>query len=912
MASERTEVSAPPSEVRASHRVTGRLVDSEGAPRAGLEVAVQTWGLGGAADVIADVPGAAAAGQKVTTDDAGRFVFTLDGARSGSLSLEAEHLVFAERARFRGDRADQDLGDLLVVDAATITGVVRDQLGAPVPGVRVSAEFGPMGFGSTSRTETDEQGAFVVGRLRPGTWTLRATSARHLPGAAEQRLEAGQQLEGVVITLEAGAAIAGRVVDERGVGVGGMSVTSQRTERTGEVEIVRFSDEEAAVTGADGSFVVAGLEGQRATLKAYGDGHTTAIQVVEVGAEPVVMRVQRLARISGVLVNETGDPVAGSRVRASTDGGAEGGATALVEDVADLDLHRIDGARATTDEAGRFVIEGVRPGAVRIKAEGEAHLPVERRGLRIEPAQHLEGVRLLARAGASATVEVVDESGEPVAGARVDVKLAPKRQPDGMRFEARVEGEGPSDFVLGDRRKLGSAETDASGEAAVYGLPAVEAVFEASHPGYAAADPQRAQLPSAGSVTQRLVLREPCYVDVRVLDAVGAVAAGASVMLRSASPDAAREGDRRETDQQGRVRFGPLRAGDYTAVLTRPPEARRLGGMMMFVGDDEAEIRSSQKSVTVAAGATVEVTLEAPVLARWRGRVLGSEGAAAGVVVELESMADPDAVLGFGGRQQTTNAAGEFAFEGVERGRYEVRYGKPGQVVKAKYELEVPAGVTDLQRDLTLRTGSLRVAVVTEQDAEPVAKAEITLVRQDAAGVAGAKDGKRRPQRVMMVSVVSGSSSGESTSTMTFGNQRVSTDEDGVATFDDVPVGDYTLRVESSRFAPLEKEGVVVVERQLTDCGTLTVAPAGQLRGVVEDQDGKRAMALVECRAVGGEQWEHHEVAMQGSYRVRGLAPGSYEVRARAIGPQTGEPSQPVQVEVVAGRTEVVDLKVTR
>ena len=104
----------------------------------------------------------------------------------------------------------------------------------------------------------------------------------------------------------------------------------------------------------------------------------------------------------------------------------------------------------------------------------------------------------------------------------------------------------------------------------------------------------------------------------------------------------------------------------------------------------------------------------------------------------------------------------------------------------------------------------------------------------------------------------------------------------------------------------------MVVERQLTDCGTLTVAPAGQLRGVVEDQDGKRAMALVECRAVGAEEWEHHEVAMQGSYRVRGLAPGSYEVRARAIGPQTGEPSQPVQVEVVAGRTEVADLKVTR
>ena len=34
-----------------------------------------------------------------------------------------------------------------------------------------------------------------------------------------------------------------------------------------------------------------------------------------------------------------------------------------------------------------------------------------------------------------------------------------------------------------------------------------------------------------------------------------------------------------------------------------------------------------------------------------------------------------------------TDANGDFAFDGVEPGRYEVRYGKPGQVVKAKLDL---------------------------------------------------------------------------------------------------------------------------------------------------------------------------------------------------------------------------------
>ena len=147
---------------------------------------------------------------------------------------------------------------------------------------------------------------------------------------------------------------------------------------------------------------------------------------------------------------------------------------------------------------------------------------------------------------------------------------------------------------------------------------------------------------------------------------------------------------------------------------------------------------------------------------------------------------------------------------------------------------------------------------------------------------------------------------------MTFGNQRVVTDEDGVATFEDVPVGAYKLEIESRKYAPFERAGVEVVERQVTDLGTVEVAPAGQVRGVVEDESGERVMSMVEHRLQGEEDWRAPEMAMQGSYRLRGLAPGRYEVRARAIGAQVGEPSTPVLVEVVAGKTKVADLVVTR
>jgi len=416
-------------------------------------------------------------------------------------------------------------------------------------------------------------------------------------------------------------------------------------------------------------------------------------------------------------------------------------------------------------------------------------------------------------------------------------------------------------------------------------------------------------LPASGSVSQRLVMHEPGFVDVNVTRADGAAAAGTPVMLQVVGAQGDESIDRRNADSEGRVRFGPLRAGEYTAVLAREPQARRAGNMMMFVGNDQERIATSAQRVVVNAGETAQVQLEMPVLTRLTGRVLGSEGAAAGVVVELENAGDEQEALGFGGRQETTDGNGDFAFDGVEPGKYEVRYGKPGQVVKAKLEVEIPPNTPELHRDLTLRTGSLRVVVMSKDDAEPVERAEITLVRQ---GEPGAPKQQRRPQRIMMVSVTSDGSNGESTSTMTLGNQRVVTDEDGVATFEDVPVGNYTLRVESGKFAPFEKEGVAIVERQLTDCGTVEVSPAGQIRGVVKDQDGKRAMSLVQARLEGTEAWSKTEMAMQGSYRMRGLAPGRYEVRARSLGAQAGDPSEAVVVEVVAGKTKVQDLEVKK
>lgn len=905
--SDRVEVSTPQRSAGAAARLRGRLVDGVGAPRPALDLVVSAWELQGSMAPVEGAPGVDTGRFELTTDAEGRFSFALQGWRSGDLSLPSDELVFAARTRFEITGRDQDLGDLVVVAAASVRGVVQDEQGQPVKDVRIAVEQGLMGMGgSMSVDNSAEDGTFELGKLRPGTWTLRSTTSQFLPSVVEQEVEAGQQVEGLVITLSPGAAVAGRVVDERGVGVAKMKVASRRKEQIGELELVRFSDREAATTDEQGRFRLAGLEGERATIKAHGEGHTSVTQEVATGDVDVVLQVQRAGSIQGVLVNAAGAPIAGSRVRARATA-QPGSADALLADLGDIEMPRGDQAVATTDAQGRFVLEGVAPGVVRVEAKGDAHLPAEQAGLRVLPAKRLDGIRLIAEAGATVRVEVVDEDGAPVFGADVEIWRAPRPQTPGMRIESRVEGGDLGGFVVADGRQLGVGVTDADGVAAIAGLPRADAIVKVSHAMFASPPPAPLTLPASGVVSKRVVMLEPGFVDVTVARADGAAAAGTSVELEAIDAPGPREVEYGKADANGKVRFGPLPAGRYTAVLARAPEPRQAGGMMMLVSGS-TRLGSSKKEVAVTAGAASPVTLELPVLARVSGRVLGVDGPMPGVVVELENADDEEEVLGFGGRRATSDGNGDYAFADVEPGRYEVRYAKPSAIVKAKLELDVPVNTTELSRDLVLRTGSVRVAVVTREDAEPVERAEVRLVREVAPDPSGKP---RRAQRVMMISVVS-DDEGESTSTMTFGNQRVVTDEDGVAVFEDVPVGAYKLEVESRKFAPFERAGVQVVERQVTDLGTVEVAPAGQVRGVVEDPSGERVMSMVEHRRQGEEDWRSPEMAMQGSYRLRGLAPGRYEVRARALGAQAGEPSAPVLVEVVAGRTKVADLVVTR
>lgn len=888
----------------ASILIRGRLVDGAGAPRSGVQLQLRTWESRQWIDYVPPSRSAARDARPVwTTAVDGTFAIPLAKGRVGALELPDLELVFAvDPEPVTAGRTDQDLGTLRVLRASALRGVVQDERGQPAAGVKVTASPGVVALSAQHSTTSGADGAFAFQGLRSGNWLLRAASARHQPTLLDIDLQPEELREGLVLVVRAGNAIAGQVVDDRGIGVAGMRVGAKRKEKAGTFDIERFSPDEATTTDAHGYFTLSGLGDEPVTVRAFGPGHGSAAAAdVPIGTGDLVLRVERLGAIEGVLVGMDGAPIAGSRVRAEVSGGG-GGGLVLREDLDFVGPMARGEARTGAD--GSFRLESVRPGTVTVVANGKTHRPVRQDGILVRPAEATTGVRLVADAGATAKVLVLDAAGQPVAGARVAASRARERLAQGgVMIRARSASiEDGGEVVFGDGQVV-SAVTDDTGQALLQGMPAGAFEFTATHADHAPAEAVRVVVPRAGIVEASLTLRRSGGVEILVRGADGEPRAGEDLLVRAVDGDDA-ESHRATSDGDGMVRLAALAPGAYEAAIARPARGRGIGGAVMFVAGADDVIAASRQRFTIVAGETARVEITRPALARLHGVVMGVEGPVEAAAVSLQRE-DQD-IPGFGGRQTTADAEGRFAFEDVEPGSYTIEYGRNGQFVAAVQTVDVAPGILDQRVELALRTGKVRVQVVAADTGEGVARAEVELVRPEAS-----KSEPRPRQRatVMMVSM-SIDAGGEDMTTIASGSPRALTDDAGIAEIDDVPVGDYTLRIRHKGFAPREIDGQSVVERQLTDCGRVPLAIAGQIRGKVVDAEGKPArMAMVFQRAHDKQQWSEPTMAAGGGFRMTGLAAGRYRLRAQAIGPSAGGYSPEVEVEVQGGGTATVELR---
>ncbi len=289
-------------------------------------------------------------------------------------------------------------GQAPAASSAHISGrVFAEGANTPIAGARVMLmpmrrTTGPLG--PPPETSTDQDGRYAFQNLAPGSYRIDAQHAgfaQNINQATTMRtidLAAGQALNDVDIWLPRGGAVAGRIVDPTGAPLAGLHVMVMRRldrpgfgprllpvasqgQQTNDLGEFRLYDIAAgtyyiaaappmAFSAIGGN--AAGAAGATALATTFYPGVTdsAAAQPVAVTAGETAsntsftMQVAPVFRVSGVVIDESGNPVGGAMVMLMSDpqsGGVFGPA-----------------GRGRTEDNGRFVIGGVPAGRYRATA----------------------------------------------------------------------------------------------------------------------------------------------------------------------------------------------------------------------------------------------------------------------------------------------------------------------------------------------------------------------------------------------------------------------------------------------------------------------------------------------------------------------------------------------------------------
>jgi protocatechuate 3,4-dioxygenase beta subunit len=287
-----------------------------------------------------DAPVRGAVVEAVPADESGRLLpfsaadpveskadgtFVADGLRAGgSYTLRVRHprhadVELPELAAEAG--AGHEGLEVVMEDAAWVSGVVVDASGKPVPTarVRVGGDDGAVGapewirsflagrgvIVSFSSSEddgdpVDAQGRFEVGGLVEPEVELSAIADGYFRTKwTVEGLEAGKGTENVRIALEAATAwVEGRVVDAEGKGLSGVEVTA-----SGDLGVAG-----TATTDAIGAFRLARLRSRSAvTLVAEAEGRAKARKTeVSLDSGGVTLTLHKSPRVRGRIVDASG------------------------------------------------------------------------------------------------------------------------------------------------------------------------------------------------------------------------------------------------------------------------------------------------------------------------------------------------------------------------------------------------------------------------------------------------------------------------------------------------------------------------------------------------------------------------------------------------------------------------------
>jgi large repetitive protein len=331
------------------------------------------------------------------TDDRGHF--RLEGVGAGLYWLSATAHGFG--AARKGNVRPGATVNLIARAGGWLAGQVSEPQGRPLKGALVRAELEPQFWGGSTVETTDAEGRFEIPGLDPGNYTVVVRHADFAPGVISGVAVDAEGRSDLTITLAAGAAVTGRLVDseERPLAgrVAGQELAGQPMPRS-LVELLR------ADAGADGRFRIERVPPGSFALGALAPRYTGRRVEAEVSGREAVIDLGDIALEPGLAIRgrvrtSSGAPVPDAQI---TTGG--------------FDMMRGGTFSETRSEPdGSFVLAGLIPGPTRVNVRAIGFASVNNKVM-------LPGgdpVDVILTAGGSVAGVVVEEGDRPVDAYRV-------------------------------------------------------------------------------------------------------------------------------------------------------------------------------------------------------------------------------------------------------------------------------------------------------------------------------------------------------------------------------------------------------------------------------------------------------------------------------------------------------------
>lgn len=417
-------------------RLSGRVIDAAGEPVAEAELELtqnpQMFGQGGfeVRDGESEADG----------------TFDLHGILPGTTHVKVSGDGFIESSSKLELSEGQHLTDqVFTLDTGnTVTGRVLWEDRTPVADVEVNLRFdlaflgGMEAFnamkGADGEARTDEQGRFTITGLGKGPFTLQTKAPNEREPAVgladtrpdwEGRVDKVRPGDDVELILTPPLGIDGRVVNDLGEPITEFHVRA-RSDTGGMLGGLGSESASDEYDDEDGQFHLDGLrEGEwlvQASAEGYGTPEPVPLSIPQVEGSDLVLVLERAGSASGIVLGPEGAPVPWATV----------GPKFTLADIGRLGGQGAEAPKATCDEEGRFLLEGLTPGALSLVAHSEEFADSEPLAMEVAAAETVSDLVLELRIGGRILGLIVDEEGKPAPGRTIIAQVP--TDPGNQRF----------------------------------------------------------------------------------------------------------------------------------------------------------------------------------------------------------------------------------------------------------------------------------------------------------------------------------------------------------------------------------------------------------------------------------------------------------------------------------------------